>query len=63
MRSLKHRVGLSIRRGLRERQQGIATILVILMIGVGVVAVSVGTMHTMRNTQERQLVAQSQINA
>lgn len=51
------------RRAARIKQAGVATILVILMIGVGVVAVSVGTLHTIRNTQERQLAAHAQVNA
>lgn len=63
MKSLKAALGIGVRHTLRNKQRGVATIMVILMIGVGVVAVSVGTLHTMRNTQERQLVAQSQLNA
>lgn len=46
-----------------RRQRGVATILVILMIGVGLVSVSLGTLHTVRSTQERQLVAHAQVNA
>lgn len=46
-----------------HRQRGVATILVILMIGVGLVSVSLGTLHTVRSTQERQLVAHAQVNA
>lgn len=63
MKSLKAALGIGVHRKLLNKQRGVATILVILMIGVGVVAVSVGSLHTMRNTQERQLVAQSQVNA
>lgn len=63
MKSLKAALGIGVHRRSHSKQKGVATILVILMIGVGVVAVSVGTLHTMRNTQERQLVAQSQVNA
>ena len=44
-------------------QRGIATILVILMVGVGLVTVSLGTLHTVRSAQERQLVAHAQINS
>lgn len=51
------------RRASKVKQAGVATILVILMIGVGVVAVSVGTLHTLRNTQERQLASHAQVNA
>ncbi len=46
-----------------RRQRGVATILVILMIGVGLVSVSLGTLHTVRSTQERQLVAHAQVNS
>lgn len=46
-----------------RKQRGVATILVILMIGVGLVSVSLGTLHTVRSTQERQLVAHAQVNA
>lgn len=62
MKSLKAAMGIGYRANHR-RQAGVATILVILMIGVGLVAVSVGTLHTMRNTQERQLAAHAQVNA
>lgn len=51
------------RKTSKPKQSGAATIMVILMIGVGLVAVSVGTMHTMRSTQERQQVAHAQVNA
>jgi hypothetical protein len=44
-------------------QRGAATILVLSMIGVGLVAVSLGTLHTVRGTQERQLAAHAQVNA
>lgn len=47
----------------RLAQRGAATILVISMIGVGLVAVSLGTLHTVRGTQERQLAAHAQVNA
>jgi hypothetical protein len=63
MKSLKVALGIGVYRRLHTQQKGVATILVILMIGVGVIAVSAGTLHTLRNTQERQLVAQSQVNA
>lgn len=63
MKSLKAALGIGVYRKVHSRQKGVATILVILMIGVGVIAVSAGTLHTLRNTQERQLVAQSQVNA
>lgn len=63
MKTIKAALGIGVRRASQRKQSGVATILVILMVGVGLVAVSVGTMHTMRNTQERQLVAHSQVNA
>ena len=44
-------------------QRGVATILVILMVGVGLVTVSLGTLHTVRSAQERQLAAHAQINS
>lgn len=56
---IKKRFGFNLKR----KQSGAATVLVILMIGVGLVAVSMGTLHTMRSTQERQLVAHAQVNA
>lgn len=62
MKTLKAAIGIG-HRASQRKQAGVATILVILMIGVGLVAVSVGTMHTMRNSQERQLVAHAQVNA
>lgn len=46
-----------------RRQRGVATILVILMVGVGLVSVSLGTLHSVRGAQERQLVAHAQVNA
>ncbi len=63
MKTIKAALGIGVRRAGQRKQTGVATILVILMVGVGLVAVSVGTMHTMRNSQERQLVAHSQVNA
>lgn len=63
MKSLKAAIGIGVRRASQRKQTGVATILVILMVGVGLVAVSVGTLHSMRNTQERQLVAHAQVNA
>jgi hypothetical protein len=47
----------------RYGQRGIATMLVILMIGAGVVAVSVGSVNSLRGTQETQQVANAQVNA
>lgn len=52
---------LSIARA--HSQRGVATILVILMVGLGLVTVSLGTLHTVRSTQERQLVAHAQVNS
>ena len=46
-----------------RRQRGVATLLVILMVGVGLVSVSLGTLHSVRSAQERQLVAHAQVNA
>ena len=46
-----------------QNQRGVATILVILMVGVGLVTVSLGTLHTVRSAQERQLVAHAQVNS
>lgn len=63
MKSLKAAIGIGVRRTSQRKQAGVATIMVILMVGVGLVAVSVGTLHSMRNTQERQLVAHAQVNA
>jgi hypothetical protein len=44
-------------------QRGAATILVVLLIGVGLVSASLGAMHVVRSTQERQLAAHAQVNA
>lgn len=44
-------------------ERGAATILTVLLIGVGLVSASMGAMHAVRSTQERQLAAHSQINA
>ena len=46
-----------------RRQRGVATILVILMVGVGLVSVSLGTLHSVRSSQARQQVAHAQVNA
>lgn len=44
-------------------ERGAATILTVLLIGVGLVSASLGAMHSVRSTQERQLAAHSQVNA
>lgn len=44
-------------------QRGAATILVVLLIGVGLVSASLGTMHMVRSTQERQMAAHAQVNS
>jgi len=44
-------------------QRGAATILTVLLIGVGLVSVSMGAMHMVRSTQERQLAAHAQVNS
>lgn len=44
-------------------ERGAATILTVLLIGVGLVSASLGAMHAVRSTQERQLAAHSQVNA
>lgn len=43
--------------------RGAATILTMLLIGVGLVSASLGAMHMVRSTQERQLAAHAQVNA
>ncbi len=57
------RIALQLSMASMRRQRGVATILVILMVGVGLVSVSLGTLHSVRSTQERQLVAHAQVNA
>lgn len=44
-------------------QRGAATILTMLLIGVGLISVSLGAMHMVRSTQERQLAAHAQVNS
>lgn len=44
-------------------ERGAATILVVLLIGVGLVSASLGTMHMVRSTQERQMAAHAQVNS
>lgn len=44
-------------------ERGAATILTILLIGMGLISVSLGAMHVVRSTQERQLAAHAQVNA
>jgi hypothetical protein len=44
-------------------ERGAATILTVLLIGVGLVSASLGAMHAVRSTQERQLAAHAQVNA
>src|SRR6187551_312123 len=44
-------------------ERGAATILMVLLIGVGLVSASLGTMHMVRSTQERQMAARAQVNA
>jgi len=44
-------------------ERGAATILVVLLIGVGLVSASLGTMHMVRSTQERQMAARAQVNS
>ncbi len=57
------RVSRNVSAPLVRKQRGVATILVMLMVGVGLVSVSLGTLHAVRSTQERQLVAHAQVNA
>lgn len=44
-------------------ERGAATILTVLLIGMGLVSVSLGAMHVVRSTQERQLASHAQVNA
>lgn len=44
-------------------ERGAATILTVLLIGVGLISASMGAMHAVRSTQERQLAAHAQVNA
>lgn len=47
----------------RRAQQGMATLLIVLLIGVALVSVSLGAMHVIRGNQERQIAAHAQVNA
>ncbi|MDZ7924925.1 MAG: hypothetical protein U5M23_12935 [Marinagarivorans sp.] len=58
---LKHRHVINLPSS-RSKQQGMATLLVVLLVGVGLVSISVGAMHAIRSTQERQTAARAQIN-
>ncbi len=51
------------RRKLPRYERGAATILTVLLIGVGLVSASLGAMHMVRSTQERQLAAHAQVNS
>ena len=44
-------------------ERGAATILTVVLIGIGLVSASLGAMHSVRSTQERQLAAHAQVNA
>lgn len=46
-----------------RHERGAATILTVLLIGLGLVSASLGAMHSVRSTQERQLAAHAQVNA
>lgn len=46
-----------------RNQRGAATILVVLLIGVGLVSASLGAMHMVRSTQERQMAVHAQVNS
>lgn len=50
-------------RALPRKQRGAATILTMLLIGVGLISVSMGAMHMVRSTQERQLAVHAQVNS
>lgn len=54
--------GLS-RLGKRRGQAGIATLLMILFVGIGLVSISAAMMYNLRSTQERQVAAHAQVNA
>ncbi|HEY6529776.1 MAG TPA: hypothetical protein VIZ65_13870 [Cellvibrionaceae bacterium] len=40
-----------------KRQQGIATILIIVLVGLGLTATSMGIMHSVRSTQQKQIAS------
>lgn len=46
-----------------RRQAGMATLLVVLLVGIALVSISVGVMYNLRSTQERQVAAHAQVNA
>ncbi len=51
------------RRKMPRHERGAATILTVLLIGIGLVSASMGAMHMVRSTQERQLAAHAQVNS
>lgn len=59
MKKLKH---LPLRTS-RRKQRGIATILVVALVGVALTAASVGIMHTVRSTQEKQVSVHASTHA
>lgn len=59
MKTLKH---LPLRTS-RHKQRGIATILVVALVGVALTAASVGIMHTVRSTQEKQVSVHASTHA
>ncbi len=49
--------------GFAKAQRGMATLLIILLVGVALVSISLGVMYSIRSSQERQIASHAQVNA
>lgn len=48
---------------LRQRQKGVATILIVLLVGASVIAIAAGLFHSTRSAQEKQVATHAQTHA
>lgn len=55
--------GPKSRRSGRLAQDGVATILMVVLVGMGVTAMALGIMHSVRSTQEKQVASHAIIHA
>ncbi|HMY39835.1 MAG TPA: hypothetical protein PK011_10960, partial [Marinagarivorans sp.] len=46
-----------IHRSTPKRQRGIATVLIVVLVGLGLTATSMGIMHSVRSTQQKQIAS------
>lgn len=54
---------LHTRHGLQKQQKGIATVLVVVLVGLALTATSLGIMHSIRNTQEKHVAVNAVTHA